>query len=372
MFTQVFNFNENVFQAAQDRIKRVFDNFENIHVSISGGKDSTVLCHLALQEAKRRNRKIGLFFLDEEVVYDSTYQQIKYLMELEPDHTYKLWLQIAFCLTNATSYQESQLLCWEEGKHKIWMRPKEKDSIHFKPWDIGKETRNKFNGLGFYEVLSNFENMYGNTAFLVGLRALESPNRWRTMMKNPGFEDIFWSTKKKKNIAFYPIFDWHFEDIWLYIYQNNLRYSKLYDWQFLKGMSVVEMRTSSLIHEKSFKSLVELPEFEPQTYEKLLKRIKGISFANETAKKGKGGFKITSLPKNFRNWIEYKNNLLDSYPDENMKHYFEARFAKQLNNNYVARQQCRQLICNDYENNLPIDNKPDPRELTLQKWRDIL
>ena len=31
-------------------------------------------------------------------------------------------------------------------------------------------------------------------------------------------------------------------------------------------------------------------------------------------------------------------------------------------NEYVARQQCRQLLLNDYENCLPVDNKPDPRE----------
>ena len=40
------------------------------------------------------------------------------------------------------------------------------------------------------------------------------------------------------------------------------------------------------------------------------------------------------------------------------------RFTKHLDNEYVARQQVRQLILNDYENNLPVDNKPDPR----QKW----
>jgi hypothetical protein len=38
----------------------------------------------------------------------------------------------------------------------------------------------------------------------------------------------------------------------------------------------------------------------------------------------------------------------------------------------VARQQCRQLLLNDYENNLPIDNKPDPREEKIEKWRRLL
>ena len=69
--------------AAKERISYIFDNFENIIVSVSGGKDSTVMCWLALQEAKKRNRKIGIFFLDEEVVYQSTIDQITWLMKTQ-------------------------------------------------------------------------------------------------------------------------------------------------------------------------------------------------------------------------------------------------------------------------------------------------
>ena len=109
---------DNVLVAAQKRISYVFDNFENIIVSISGGKDSTVLCHLALQEAVKRNRKIGIFFLDEEVVYQSTVDQVEYLMSLYPNNTVRYWLQIPFNLTNSTSYEDGQLDCWDQDKKK--------------------------------------------------------------------------------------------------------------------------------------------------------------------------------------------------------------------------------------------------------------
>ncbi len=82
--------NKNVLESAKERINYIFDEFENIIASISGGKDSTVLAHLALTEANRRNRKIGLWFLDEEVVYQSTVEQIEYLMNLYPENTIKL------------------------------------------------------------------------------------------------------------------------------------------------------------------------------------------------------------------------------------------------------------------------------------------
>jgi predicted phosphoadenosine phosphosulfate sulfurtransferase len=49
-----------VLEAAQERIRYVFDNFERIYVSFSGGKDSTVMLHLVMDEAIKRKRKIGV------------------------------------------------------------------------------------------------------------------------------------------------------------------------------------------------------------------------------------------------------------------------------------------------------------------------
>jgi len=372
MLRQVY-VNKTVLEAAKERISYIFDEFENIVVSISGGKDSTVLAHLALTEAHKRNRKIGIFFLDEEVVYESTIKQIEYIMNLYPENTIPLWLQVEFKLTNATSLIEGQLICWEAGKSKIWMRPKSPLSIKHKPWDITKETiRDKNKGFGFYDALENFQNSRRDTAFLIGLRATESPNRWRAVSKNPGYKNVYWCTKMKNgNVSFYPLYDWNFHDVWKYIYDNKLRYSKIYDYMWKKGMGLQEIRVSSLIHEKSFKALVELPEFEPKTYDKLLKRIKGISVGNLYGK-DRAMLRVQKLPKNYKNWREYRDFLLATYPDPEKKEIFVKRFAKHLDNDYVARQQCRQLVLNDYENNLPVDNKPDPREALIQKWRELL
>lgn len=372
MLKQVY-INKTVLDAARERIAFIFDEFENIVVSVSGGKDSTVLAHLALSEANRRGRKVGVFFLDEEVVYDSTIKQVDYLMSMYPENANRLWLQVEFKLTNATSLTEGQLICWEAGKHKIWMRPKRKDSIQHPPWDRDKETiRDKNKGFGFYDALDNFQNSRESTAFLVGLRATESPNRWRAVSKNPGYKNVFWCTKMRQdNVSFYPLYDWNFHDIWKYIYDERLQYSKIYDYMYKKGMGLQEIRVSSLIHEKSFKSLAELPEFEPGTYNRLLKRVKGISVGNLYGK-DRVMMKAQKLPKNFNTWMEYRDFLLATYPDDEKRFIFVKRFNKQLNNSYVARQQCRQLILNDYENNLPVDNKPDPREETIKKWRALL
>jgi predicted phosphoadenosine phosphosulfate sulfurtransferase len=372
MLKQVY-IDKNVIQAAKERISYIFDEFENIIVSVSGGKDSTTLAHLALTEAHRRQRKIGVFFLDEEVVYDSTVKQVDYLMSLYPENTTRLWLQVEFKLTNATSLTEGQLICWEAGKHKIWMRPKRSDSIQHKPWDAAKEAiRDKNKGFGFYDVINNFQHSRPNTAFLVGLRATESMNRWRAVAKNPGYKDVYWCTRMPNNCAsFYPLYDWNFHDIWKYIYDQKLQYSKIYDYMYKKGMGLQEIRVSSLIHEKSFKALVELPEFEPDTYNRLLKRVQGIQIGNLYGKDSKM-LRVRKLPKNFKSWIAYRDFLLQTYPDPEKKPIFERRFARHLNNNHVAKQECRQLVLNDYENNLPVKSEPDPREEIKKKWMELL
>jgi predicted phosphoadenosine phosphosulfate sulfurtransferase len=369
---------KSVLEAARERISFIFDSFEQIIVSASGGKDSSVLAHLALVEAHKRGRKIGIYFLDEEVVYQSTIDQIEGLMKSYPENINPLWLQLEFKLTNSASTTEGQLMCWEQGKHKLWMRPKKPPttSIHYRMWPLETQTvRDKNKGFGFYDVIENFERCYKNTAFLVGLRAAgESPNRWRAVTKNPvdfGGKKVYWGTKKGENFALYPIYDWNFHDVWRYIYDERLPYSKIYDMQFKKGYPINQMRVSSLIHERAFKSIVDLPEFEPKTYDRLLKRVKGISLVQETGKAAKL-FAARKLPKNFKSWVTYRDFLLQTHADQEHVGIFQNRFTRHLSNEHVARQQCRQLILNDYENNLPVDNSPDPREELVRYYEENL
>lgn len=362
---------ETVVEAARRRIAYVFDEFDRVNVSISGGKDSTVLAHLAIMEAKRRGRKVGLFFLDEEVMYQATIDQVEYLMNIAPESTTRYWLQIPFHLTNTVSMSEPYCRCWDAKDQPRWMRKRKKYNILHYPWTHETIIANKNIGLDFYDVIKNWQISQAGVPSLVGIRADESLHRFRAVTKNPGYKNIYWSTARPEGPTFYPLFDWSFIDIWHYIAENKLRYHAYYDFALKRGTNIAEMRVSSLVHEHSFKDIAELPEFEPETYQKLCNRIKGISHAQETAR-DKKSFACRKLPKAYKSWKEYRDFLLEHYPIEQHKAIFEKRFEKQLDNQYVHRQQCRQLICADYENNLPVDNKPDPREQVIARWREIL
>ena len=53
---KVYN-DKNVFDAAMERIEFAFDNFEQLCVSYSGGKDSTVMIQLVEMMAEKKNKQ---------------------------------------------------------------------------------------------------------------------------------------------------------------------------------------------------------------------------------------------------------------------------------------------------------------------------
>lgn len=46
---------ENVYELIQKRLKFIFDEFDNIYVSFSGGKDSGVLLNLCIDYIRKHN-----------------------------------------------------------------------------------------------------------------------------------------------------------------------------------------------------------------------------------------------------------------------------------------------------------------------------
>src|SRR5690606_6114219 len=109
---------ETVYDAARRRIAFVFDSFDRVVVSISGGKDSLVLWHLATAEAARRGRDVEVFFLDQEAEYAGTIDVIGHCMR-NPVVTPR-WFQVPLRMTNATSHRALWLHAWGPGE--TWMR----------------------------------------------------------------------------------------------------------------------------------------------------------------------------------------------------------------------------------------------------------
>ncbi len=81
---------QNVYDALQKRLDFIFQEFDNIFVSFSGGKDSGVLLNLVLdfQEKYYPDKKIGVFHQDFEAQYSVTTEYVAAFLRAK---RYALW-----------------------------------------------------------------------------------------------------------------------------------------------------------------------------------------------------------------------------------------------------------------------------------------
>lgn len=333
---------ENVLDAVIKRISFLFDNYDNIQLAFSGGKDSTVLFHLVNAEAKKRGRKFILYFQDQEAEYQGTIDFVEWAM-LQPN-VIPQWYQVPIFMTNAASHEQLFLWAWGDGEE--WVREKHPLAIQ----KIENQYPKRFYKFNLWVAQQNRKNFKGSFVSIIGLRAEESPDRRFVMFGEDS--DLFWLRRKTEPNKAYPIIDWSYTDVWKYLVENNLPYNKVYDKMYMLGGNLRYFRVSNLVHEKAFRCLTDLQELEPETYDKLERRLKGVHTAAMYGKENLM-YSIKELPNQFKSWKEYKDFLLSSiHPD--LKRIFEYQWLRLQN---IDDEDCfkymvkRILLC-DWEGNI--------------------
>lgn len=293
---------ENVYEMAKRRIRYLFNEFDKVVVSISGGKDSTVIFHLALEVAEELDKlPLTVMFVDQEIEWTSTIEVIRDIM-YRPDVDPR-WYQMPILLSNATSFENNFLHCWHPDEKDQWVREKEPIAI----------TENIYGTERFHKLMKRIDAVdYPNqtVANLIGIRTEENPKRLMAVSAGKTYKWITWGRKSDgpHHYGFFPIYDWSYTDIWKYIHDNNLKYNSLYDYQYRMGIPVGKMRVSCPHHEDSVESLYYMQEVDPELWDKVSHRITGISTASKLQR---DGFQPTRLPFMFRDWREYRDYLLD-------------------------------------------------------------
>lgn len=320
--------NKDVYTAAKERIEYIFDEFEHICISFSGGKDSGTVLNMCIDEARKRKRKIGVLFIDLEAFYKKTIEFVERMLENNKDVLEPYWICLPMESPNSLSYLEPTWIWWDKEKEPIWVRPMPK-----KEYVINEEN----NPLGFYkknmpfeEFIKHFGNWYGKgekTATLVGIRTDESLNRFRAIAGTKSmYKDKNYSTKVNENVYnFYPIYDWSVEDIWTYNGKFQKDYNKLYDLFYKAGVSIHKMRVDEPFGNEAKAGLSMFRVIEPDTWAKVVNRVSGANFGNIYS-----GNKIMTahykLPKN-HTWKSFTFFLLDTLPPEISEHY-KIKFSK--------------------------------------------
>lgn len=93
----------NVLEATRQRIAWTFDNFPRVYCSFSGGKDSSVMLHLTMDEAIKRGRKVGVLYIDFEAQYRHSIEHMREMYDLYHDHIEPYWVALPIHLRNAVS-----------------------------------------------------------------------------------------------------------------------------------------------------------------------------------------------------------------------------------------------------------------------------
>jgi len=323
---------ESVFEATQDRIKKTFDTFEKIYVSFSGGKDSTVMLHMVMDEAIKRKRKVGVLIIDLEAQYSETIKHLDTTVEMYKEHIDLHWFCGELLLRNAVTNFEPRWICWDEDKKDIWVREKPQLASDLSQYDFYVPK------MEFEELMVIFGEWYSEsgkyrTAGMIGIRANESLHRYRAIVSRKDglmFNDWKWTTKVSKNLFnVYPIYDWRTEDIWVYHGQNpDKPHNHVYDLMTKAGVKLSEQRLCQPYGDDQRKGLWLYQILEPDTWVKLLARVGGVnSGALYIHEKGNmTGYNKITLPEG-HTWESFTNFLLSTLPKKTSDHY-RARFKK--------------------------------------------
>ena len=321
---------KNVYEALQDRLKFIFDNFDNIYVSFSGGKDSGLLLNMVLSY-KRRNKiakKIGVFHQDFEAQYQTTTDFVSRMFENNLRDIEPYWVCLPMGSRCAVSNYKMYWYPWDPDKEELWVRPMPK-----MPYIINMDN----NPFDFYRYKMVQEDLYaefgewysrqkkGKTICLLGIRADESLNRYRAYANDRKtiMQGNQWTTKMGENWwNAYPIYDWTTKDVWIANGKFDYDYNRIYDLFWKAGLSISQMRVASPYHESAKESLNLYRVLEPATWVRVVSRVQGANFGAIYGSSHALGARKIELPPG-HTWRSYVKFLLATLPEAMRRNYIE-------------------------------------------------
>lgn len=322
--------NINVYDACQNKLDYIFKEFDHIYVSFSGGKDSGLLLNLILDYIKKNkiNKKIGVFHQDFEAQYSYTTEYVIRMFENNLDYIEPYWVCLPMAAKTPISNYDIYWYPWDDKKQAIWVR---------KMPQMNYIINLKNNPLTYYrykmpqeDLSKQFARWYrkhkggGKTICLLGVRADESLLRYSSIInKKIKYKDQSWITHLFKDVySATPLYDWTAKDVWIANGKFGYDYNKLYDLFYKSGLTINQMRVASPFNEWAIQHLNIYRIIEPQTWTKLVGRIKGVNFSSIYGNTKAMGYRNITLPEG-HTWKSYTEFLLSTLPRQTRNIYLE-------------------------------------------------
>lgn len=245
----------NVYEAALDRIDRVYSSHDEVWVSYSGGKDSLVCLKLMEEylDSKGWKDKINVIFRDEEVINGS----IRDFVLSQYDNPRYNFVYLATPLQSEIFIlgTKRKYIQWDEKRKDNWIVPKP---------DVAETMKGVMKQEEFEKYF--FKDKRKRIALCIGIRAQESLLRFQGITAST----IPYLTKSSlvKNVSmFKPVYDWSEKDVFKYFYDKDIEYCKVYDSQVFNKDP---LRVASAIHAEAAKQLHKLKTSDPVLYNQIM------------------------------------------------------------------------------------------------------
>ena len=316
----------NVYEQTQVRLGKIFDSFDNVYVSFSGGKDSSLLLFLCIDYIRKHcpGRKLGVFHMDYEVQYNETLRFVDEVLSSNQDILEVFRVCVPFKVSTCTSMHQRYWRPWDEEMKDGWVREMPKGAY------TGKDFPFFGNRMWDYDFQRSFTRWHHElkkakrTCCLVGIRTQESLVRWRTINQRDSFRFRGWKWARRVEPGIYnayPIYDWLTTDIWTANGKFHYPYNHLYDLYYQAGVPLEKQRVASPFISEARSTLSLYRVIDPDMWGRMINRVNGVNFTAIYGTTTAVGFRQqVRLPKGY-SWEEYMRFLLSTLPKETRENY---------------------------------------------------
>lgn len=318
----------NVYEAARKRLKVIFDTFDYVYVSFSGGKDSGVLLNLCLDYIRQYapGRRLGLFHMDYEVQYSQTTEYVARVEAQNRDILEVYHCCVPFKVSTCTSMYQTYWRPWSRQNRSIWVR--ELPQGCFTQQDFGFFSDQLWD-YDFQKLFAGWlrrRTKSKRICCLVGIRTQESFNRWRAIHSEKNYHRLGtyrWTHRiDRHEYNAYPIYDWKTSDIWVANARFGWEYNRLYDLYHQAGVPLGRQRVASPFISQALQNLAVYRAIDPDMWGRMVGRVNGVGCAGLYAGTAAMGWRRITCPPGF-SWKDYMYFLLGTLPEETRRNYLE-------------------------------------------------
>ena len=291
----------NVYEQTQVRLEKIFNAFDNVYVSFSGGKDSSALLYMCIEYVRKYcpGRKLGVFHMDYEVQYNETIRFVDEVLASNRDILDVYRVCVPFKVPTCTSMHQRYWRPWDEEMKEGWVREMPAGAYTYKDFPFFSKRMWDYDFQHSFARWLHERKGAKRTCCLVGIRTQESLHRWRTVNHRDSFRFHGWKWARRLDPGVYnvyPIYDWLTTDVWIANGKFHWPYNHLYDLYYQAGVPLEKQRVASPFLSEARSSLSLYRVIDPDMWGRMVNRVNGVNFTAIYATTSAVGVAATGYP----------------------------------------------------------------------------